>query len=205
MPASCSNICSTQLYHLHTIWAEFVAEAFRWQTQLTYVDKFVVGQMCIYSATESKGKCMKKQCMIVWLILILTLVVGCNSTAAPASLETGAGEAAGTELDLSTLAETIDPQTVAAIKDRDDVFVIDVREPWEYEEAHIPGINLIPMNTIPNRLGEIPTDKTVVLTCRSGNRSGQVFQYLKQQGFTNIHNMQGGIVAWQGAGLPVEQ
>lgn len=147
---------------------------------------------------------MKKQFTIVWLILILSLVVGCRSAAAPAGVETDTAEAAA-EIDLSTLAESIDPQTVAAIKDRDDVFVIDVREPWEYEEAHIPGINLIPMNTIPNRLSEIPVDKTVVLTCRSGNRSGQVFQYLKQQGYSNIHNMQGGIVAWEGAGLPVER
>lgn len=150
---------------------------------------------------------MKKQVVIVWFVLLFALIAGCGGSAAPATGgETGAEESAAAvaEIDLSTLAETIDPQTVAAIKDRDDVFVIDVREQWEYDEAHIPGINLIPMNTIPNRLNEIPTDKTVVLTCRSGNRSGQVFQYLKQQGFSNIHNMQGGIVAWQGAGLPVE-
>ena len=70
--------------------------------------------------------------------------------------------------------------------------------------SHSPGITLIPMNSVPSRLNEIPTDKTVVLACRSGNRSGQVFDYLKQQGYTNIHNLQGGIVAWQNAGLPVE-
>ena len=149
---------------------------------------------------------MKKQLLQLLFVAVLALLAGCSSNSAPASDVTvaNAGAAAAPEIDLSTLAETIDPETVAAIKERADVYVIDVREQWEYDEAHIPGVNLIPMNTIPSRLSEIPTDKTVVLTCRSGNRSGQVFQYLKQQGFTNIHNMQGGIVAWQGAGLPVE-
>ncbi|MCB0185777.1 MAG: rhodanese-like domain-containing protein [Caldilineaceae bacterium] len=149
---------------------------------------------------------MKKQLLLHLFVAVLALLAGCSSNSAPASDVTvaNAGAAAAPEIDLSTLAETIDPETVAAIKERADVYVIDVREQWEYDEAHIPGVNLIPMNTIPSRLSEIPTDKTVVLTCRSGNRSGQVFQYLKQQGFTNIHNMQGGIVAWQGAGLPVE-
>ncbi|HRW07774.1 MAG TPA: rhodanese-like domain-containing protein [Caldilineaceae bacterium] len=149
---------------------------------------------------------MKKRLLLLLFVTILALLTGCggNNAPAPDGAVADSQEAAAPEIDLSTLAETIDPETVAAIKERADVFVIDVREQWEYDEAHIPGVNLLPMNTIPSRLSEIPTDKTVVLTCRSGNRSGQVFQYLKQQGFTNIHNMQGGIVAWQGAGLPVE-
>ncbi|MCB0060899.1 MAG: rhodanese-like domain-containing protein [Caldilineaceae bacterium] len=149
---------------------------------------------------------MKKQLLLLLFVAVLALLAGCGGNRAPAADGAVADTqvAVAPEIDLSTLAETIDPETVAAIKDRADVFVIDVREQWEYDEAHIPGVNLIPMNTIPSRLSEIPTDKTVVLTCRSGNRSGQVFQYLKGQGFTNIHNMQGGIVAWQGDGLPVE-
>jgi rhodanese-related sulfurtransferase len=151
---------------------------------------------------------MKRQLIVLSLIVMLAVLAGCSSNSAapaPAASSDTAAEAAAPEIDLSTLADTIDPQTVAAIKDLDDVFVIDVREQWEYDESHIPGVTLMPMNTIPSRLSEIPTDKTVVLTCRSGNRSGQVFNYLQQQGFTNIHNMQGGIVAWQGAGLPIEQ
>lgn len=139
---------------------------------------------------------MKKRLLFLMTILLLGLLAACGAPAAPVATDN--------ELDLSTLPEVIDAQTVAAIKDRDDVLLIDVREPFEYDEGHIPGITLIPMNSVPSRLSEIPTDKTVVLACRSGNRSGQVFQYLKAQGFTNIHNLEGGIVAWQGAGLPVE-
>ena len=61
------------------------------------------------------------------------------------------------------------------------------------------------MNQVPNRLSEIPKDKPVIVTCRSGNRSDQVTTFLRQQGYTNIHNMAGGIVAWQQAGYAVEK
>ncbi|RIK17164.1 MAG: rhodanese-like domain-containing protein, partial [Anaerolineae bacterium] len=81
----------------------------------------------------------------------------------------------------------------------------DVREPDEYAAGHIPGITLIPMGEVAERLSEIPTDKEVIVTCRSGNRSGQIVDFLRSQGFTNVHNMEGGIVAWEEAGYPVEQ
>ena len=52
---------------------------------------------------------------------------------------------------------------------------------------------------------ELPTDQTVVLTCRSGNRSGQVTTFLQENGFENVHNMEGGILAWEDAGFAVER
>ncbi len=99
----------------------------------------------------------------------------------------------------------MDVQTVAAVKDLENVLVLDVREQWEYDEGHIPGVTLIPMGEVQSRLDEIPTDQPVILTCRSGNRSGQVTEYLRQQGYDNVHNMEGGILAWEAAGLPVEK
>lgn len=142
---------------------------------------------------------MKTFSLILITLLSLLGLAACGG-AAPA-----AAPAEAQSIDLASLPGVIDVQTAAALQERDDVLLIDVREQWEYDEGHIPGITHIPMNEIPNRLSEIPTDKTVVLTCRSGNRSGQVTDYLQQQGFDNVHNMSGGIVAWQGAGLPVEQ
>ena len=103
------------------------------------------------------------------------------------------------------LPATVDAKTVAEIKDRSDVVVLDVREQWEYDENHIPGVVHIAMNDVPARLSEIPTDGTVIVSCRSGNRSGQVTDFLRQQGYTNVHNLQGGILAWQQVGLPVER
>lgn len=139
---------------------------------------------------------MKQRMIILFLIITMALIAGCGgqTVAAPAS----------SEIDLATLSENVDAQTVNQLRDRADVLLIDVREPWEYNEAHIPGVTLIPMGEIPNRLSEIPQDKTVIVSCRSGNRSNQVVEFLQGRGFTNVHNLSGGILAWQGAGLPVE-
>ena len=130
------------------------------------------------------------------LLLFIMLLAACGE---------GAETAVSPEVDVANLPDTVDVATVNALLNNDDVLLIDVREQWEYDEGHLPGITLIPMGDVPNRLSEIPTDKEVILTCRSGNRSGQVTDFLRQQGYTNVHNMEGGIVAWQAAGFPVEQ
>ena len=143
---------------------------------------------------------MKQRIFILFLIITVALSSGCGQQATPAP-----AASTNSEIDLATLPALLDPATVNQIRDRADVLLIDVREQTEYNEGHIPGITLIPMGEIPGRLAEIPKDKTVVVTCRSGNRSSQVASYLQQQGFTNIHDLQGGIVAWQQAGLPVER
>ncbi len=133
--------------------------------------------------------------LLTAMMLVLAACGGADSSTTAPALE---------EIDLSTLPATVDVETVAAVRDNPDVYLLDVREQWEYDEGHIPGITLIPMGDIPARLDDIPTDKEVIVTCRTGNRSGQVADYLRQQGFENIHNMDGGIVAWEAAGLPVE-
>jgi len=128
------------------------------------------------------------------LLMVGVVLAACGGSAAP--------EAA---VDLTALPDTVDVATVNAIKDQPGVFLLDVREPDEYAAGHIPGITLIPMNDVPSRLSEIPKDKQVIVTCRTGNRSGQITDYLREQGFTNVHNMDGGIVAWEAAGYAVEQ
>ncbi len=143
---------------------------------------------------------------IALLLGLMTVLGACGAPAAEApaaaSEADAPAEVADAPLDLPV---NIDVQTVSEIKDRDDVVVLDVREQWEYDEGHIPGVVHLPMNEVPARLDEIPTDQTVVLTCRSGNRSNQVTKYLEENGFDNVHNMEGGIVAWQNAGFDVEQ
>lgn len=155
-----------------------------------------------------KGKIEMKSLLPRFVLLLALFVAACGGNsvpaAAPAASDNAVAQPAAAEIDLSTLADLIDPTTVAAIKGRSEVLVLDVREQDEYDQSHIPGVTLIPMSTIMDRLSEIPKDKTVVVTCRSGNRSSQVATYLRQQGFTNIHDMAGGIVAWQNAGLPTE-
>ncbi len=140
---------------------------------------------------------IKWQFLPVILVIILGLV-GCGAQAtAPA--------ATGSEVDALNLPVNLNPSTLDEIRDRDDVFVLDVREDFEYAEGHIPGVTLIPLKQIPARLDEIPTDKTVVAVCRSGNRSGQATKFLRGQGFGNVHNMQGGMNAWTRAGYEIEK
>ncbi len=133
---------------------------------------------------------------ILLMMSILSLILSACG-AAPNSAKTA--------IDLKTLPTNIDVKTVAVIKDLPEVVVLDVREPFEFAEGHIPGVKLIPVDEVSSRLNEIPKDKTVVVTCRSGNRSDQVTAYLQSRGYTRVHNMVGGILAWQRAGFKVEK
>lgn len=139
-----------------------------------------------------------KNIKIGLLFVVMLLLAACGGS-------TTTDQAVQNDLAVASLelAPEVDVHTVAEMKDREDVFLLDVREQWEYDEGHIPGVTLLPMGEVPARLDEIPTDKEVIVTCRSGNRSGQVTDYLRQNGFDNVHNMQGGIVAWDEAGYEV--
>jgi adenylyltransferase/sulfurtransferase len=77
----------------------------------------------------------------------------------------------------------------------EDVFILDVREPYEYQIAQIGG-KLIPQNDVPQRLAEIPRDREIVVQCRSGARSQKIAEFLKQSGYQQVVNLAGGILAW---------
>ncbi|MGD0732031.1 MAG: molybdopterin-synthase adenylyltransferase MoeB [Terracidiphilus sp.] len=89
--------------------------------------------------------------------------------------------------------------TVKELKRRidagEDVQLIDVREPFEYQIAKIGG-KLIPQNDVPNRLAEIDRDREVVVQCKSGGRSQRIAEFLKQAGYPRVVNLAGGILAW---------
>jgi rhodanese-related sulfurtransferase len=83
--------------------------------------------------------------------------------------------------------------------------LVDVREANEWDHVRIPGAHLHPMSTINDWWQQLPKDRTVVLQCRSGQRSGNVARALMTQaGFTNVVNLAGGIIAWAEAELPLE-
>jgi adenylyltransferase/sulfurtransferase len=93
----------------------------------------------------------------------------------------------------------IPQMTVKELKRRldagQDLQLIDVREPYEYQIAQIGG-KLIPQNDVPQRLGEIDREREVVVHCRSGARSQRIAEFLKQNGYTKVANLAGGILAW---------
>jgi rhodanese-related sulfurtransferase len=82
--------------------------------------------------------------------------------------------------------------------------VIDVRQPGEYREGHIQGAQLIPLDQLAGKLDNLPRDRQIICVCRSGARSGAATRQLKAAGFDTL-NMNGGMMAWQRAGLPVSK
>lgn len=142
------------------------------------------------------------------IAILFIFAAGCaGTTPAPAgdnqttNEDTKRSDVVETELNLPL---EVSVNEVEALRQREDVVLIDVREDWEYDEGHIPGVQLIPLGDLPQRMSEIPADKTIVAVCRSGNRSGQATNFLRQQGYNNVHNMTGGMNAWEEAKLPVE-
>ncbi len=85
----------------------------------------------------------------------------------------------------------------------DGATVIDVREPYEYEAGHVDGALLMPLAQTVQLAGDLPKDQPVYVICRSGNRSLSASQALVDAGFQDVRNVDGGMIAWQAAGLPI--
>jgi len=102
----------------------------------------------------------------------------------------------------TTLKNGIPQMAVQELKVRrdrgEDLFVLDVREPYEYQIANIGG-TLIPQNEVPQRLAEIDRNREIVVQCRSGGRSQRIAEFLAQQGYANVKTLAGGILAWADA------
>jgi adenylyltransferase/sulfurtransferase len=77
----------------------------------------------------------------------------------------------------------------------DDLFVLDVRDPHEYQICNLGG-HLIPLNDLPKRVGELDPSREIVVHCKLGGRSAKAADFLKQAGFNRVHNLTGGINAW---------
>lgn len=77
----------------------------------------------------------------------------------------------------------------------DDFMLLDVREEFEYHISNIDG-TLIPLDQLPERLGEIDTDREIVVMCRTGGRSAKACEFLSKNGAENIFNLKGGVNAW---------
>ena len=99
------------------------------------------------------------------------------------------------------LTETSDFEiTVEDLKKKvdtsDDFFLLDVREPQEYQICAISGSTLIPLGELPKRLGELEGQSNLIVHCRSGVRSAKAVTLLRESGFSNAKNLKGGILAW---------
>lgn len=99
----------------------------------------------------------------------------------------------------------IDPTAAIRIMNGNDAVVLDVRESSDYSSGHLKNARNIPLSALRDKLDELSSyrDKPVLAYCRSGNVSGKACRLLKKSGFTDVHNISGGITAWQDANLPL--
>ncbi len=90
---------------------------------------------------------------------------------------------------------------------RKDALVIDVRDTGEYEAGHIAGARHVPEKQLTERLKELEKfkDRALIVVCRNGVRSSVAVQVLRRGGFNEAVNLQGGIAAWEQAGMPLEK
>lgn len=91
----------------------------------------------------------------------------------------------------------IEPEKLKVLKDEKSLVLLDVREPWEYGVAHIPGSLLMPMGDVPSRaFQELDPESHIVVICHHGVRSLNVTNWLRNQGFEQSQSLAGGIQAW---------
>jgi rhodanese-related sulfurtransferase len=101
----------------------------------------------------------------------------------------------------TALPMEIDVEKAVAMREA-GAFILDVRTVEEWNEFHIPDSTLIPLDQLASRVSEVPSDKEVVVVCRSGNRSQQGRDILLEAGLTRVASMAGGVTEWRGAGHP---
>ncbi len=93
-------------------------------------------------------------------------------------------------------------EAAATLADGSGARLIDVRETDEFVELRAEGAALVQLGTLPARSTELPQDRPLLRVCRSGARSGRATMFLLQQGFSDVRNVDGGMLAWKEAGLP---
>ena len=125
----------------------------------------------------------------LFFILIISLLIGASLAAC--ATKTAAGQLIISAPDAYQLYQ-------------DDVFVLDVRTPEEYQQSHLPGATLIPLDQLDARYSELPQNETILVYCRSGNRSLEAVYLLKNAGFNRVHSLDRGIKNWIQYGCDVE-
>ncbi len=159
---------------------------------VTGVGEPLVGRFLIYDALRMRFRELKLRkdpdCPVCGTHPTVTALIDYEQFCGMTPATQAAGGPAGDEMT---------PVDLKARLDRgDDIVVLDVREQQEYQICRIPGSILIPLGELPQRLHELDPDATIVAQCKSGVRSAKAQGFLKQQGFSSVINLKGGILAW---------
>jgi rhodanese-related sulfurtransferase len=127
-----------------------------------------------------------------WWLALAVIAAGAAAFAMWRWMGTSTAEALPAEISVAEAATRRDAGS----------FILDVREPDEWEAAHIPGATLIPLSRLSSRIAEVPRNQEIVVVCRSGNRSRQGRDLLLEAGFDRVTSMAGGLTEWQAQGYP---
>lgn len=100
--------------------------------------------------------------------------------------------------------QTIPLEVKKKISQNPQPFILDVRQPFEFEHGHIQGAKLIPLNELSEKVKELPTNKEIICVCQSGSRSQSATRFLLSAGYKAV-DMQGGMNQWMQSGLPVQK
>jgi rhodanese-related sulfurtransferase len=132
------------------------------------------------------------------LSTLMLLGVACQPVPAQAPVATAPSAQAAPAASLPSEITTAE----AAARRGAGAFILDVREPEEWADYHVPGSTLIPLGELPSRLNEVPRDKEVIVVCRTGHRSASGRDILLKAGYLQATSLQGGLTKWKVDGLP---
>lgn len=146
--------------------------------------------------------------LVAVLLAGIALVVGgCGESATATPAEGGAQTEAGASATAVTPVTLLAPAEAQELIAGGDVAVLDVRTPEEFAEGHVAGATLIDFYApdFAERIAALDRDATYVVYCRSGNRSSQATALMAERGFPAVSDVEGGVLAWEAAGLPLER
>lgn len=146
------------------------------------------------NTAKSNNKLMLIVAGILIIVVAAAAIFFLNNDTSPEDVATTVAQEGG----------LISPAEYQTSFSSEDHILIDVRTPQEFAAGHIAGAINIPVDDLNQRLSEIPTDETIVVYCRSGNRSGTATDILNNAGFNPVYDIDGGTIAWASANLPLE-
>jgi adenylyltransferase/sulfurtransferase len=154
----------------------------------------LIGRLLLFDALQMKFRTLKlqkdRECPVCGDNPTVTKLIDyelfCGITPAVKAADKGT-LAPEFEADVDDLKERLD---------NNDVFLLDVREPREWDISHIEGATLIPLGELPKRMNELPKDSHIIVQCKSGIRSAKAVNLLRENGFDRVQNLKGGILEW---------
>ncbi len=152
----------------------------------------LIGRLLLYDALQMRFEEFKirrnQKCPMCGDQPTITKLIDYEQFCGVRGQESPAAIADGAEITVQELKQRLDR--------REQLFVLDVRNPEEYQICRLPGTVLIPLPQLPQRFGELDKNREIVVHCKSGMRSMKAIQFLRTHGFTKLKNLKGGIVAW---------